>query len=396
MTAKKVTPVNHDTIVLKKIYHYKLTRFCVDSNGQKTYYDNNMRIPYSSGQQQKHSLIEEFLKLAEQEHAPSELFYEYDNSKDAKLNHKIFRITTDLRHLESYLRGHMYNVEEEKASKSKSKKKTAESETSEAPESEENGTQKLIYIRPSAFKISCLSPVHPKLSSTVQEAHVMVDRRGKQKCDIIITDSKTKEVFDDEKTKYMLENTNFNGAMHFKPSEANQNFLVSGVFEVTMEVDLKQLFKTRLSKYERTLPESVKNDLLSHGWYITKEKNIEYINPPDEFKEFILDHLPEAIFNFTSKTNQNRNYAVPELLAIAMTNDASEMPRIFTVDVNEDNKYFLTFNANDASITDHTTLFIDTIVAKNHGVLIDGDKFENLFPKTNAIETIKQYLISKF
>lgn len=374
MKNKKVTSVNHDTIFIRKMYHYKLTRFCVDSNGHKMYWDNNVRIPYSSGQQQKYALIEELLSLANEENAPSELIYEYDATKDGSLNHKVYRITTDLRHLESYMRGYMYN---------------------EDIKNDKGEDKKAIYVRNSPFKISCLSAVHPSLINVHTEAHVVVDRRGRSNCEITINDSKTKTPLTAEKTTELLKRGNFNGPLHFVPNSGNQGVLVTGFYQVDIEVNLKQLFKTRLSNYERTLPDAIKNDLLANGWYITKEKHTEYINPPNEFIEHLLKFLPEAILNFTSKTNQSRNYSVPELLSFAITNDAYELSRISTIEKNDDGKNTFTFNANENSISDHTSLFIDTVVARNHDITIDGDKFEDMFPKDSVVDTIKEYLISK-
>lgn len=77
--------MNNPFIYLRGLKHANFTVFCVE-NGQKNFYDPQfgVRMPYSSGQQVKRSIMESITNALNVEPAPIEFYSDVDKKKALK------------------------------------------------------------------------------------------------------------------------------------------------------------------------------------------------------------------------------------------------------------------------------------------------------------------------
>ena len=75
----------NNTIYIRTLKRAEHTVFCVE-NGQKTYYDPqfNRRIPYSSGQQVKRSIIDSLSSFLNENPAPTTFLFDVNKNGEMK------------------------------------------------------------------------------------------------------------------------------------------------------------------------------------------------------------------------------------------------------------------------------------------------------------------------
>ena len=76
-------------IYLRGLKHAAFTVFCVE-DGQKSYFDPqfNVRVPYSSGQQVKRSIMEQLIDILGVQPSPTKFFWDVDNNSSLKFEIK--------------------------------------------------------------------------------------------------------------------------------------------------------------------------------------------------------------------------------------------------------------------------------------------------------------------
>ena len=137
-------------IYLRGLKHAAFTVFCVE-DGQKSYYDPqfNVRVPYSSGQQVKRSIMEHLNDVLGVQPSPTEFYWDVD--KKGALKEGEVLSSCNPHYIDQLLGGWMRTPK--------------------------GGKEKAVKRR-SPFSISAMTPLHPLLAAVPKE-NVSFDRSDK-------------------------------------------------------------------------------------------------------------------------------------------------------------------------------------------------------------------------
>lgn len=128
-------------IYLRGLKHAAFTVFCVE-DGQKSYYDPqfNVRVPFSSGQQVKRSILEQLNDVLGVQPSPTEFYFDVD--KKGALKEGEVLSSCDPHYVDQLLGGWMRTPK--------------------------GGKEKAVKRR-SPFSISAMTPLHPLLAAVSKE-----------------------------------------------------------------------------------------------------------------------------------------------------------------------------------------------------------------------------------
>lgn len=134
-------------IYLRGCKHAAFTVFCVE-DGQKSFYDPqfNVKVPYSSGQQVKRSIMDKLNEVLNVEPSPTEFYFDVD--KKGALKEGEVLSSCDPHYADQLLGGWMRTPK--------------------------GGKEKAVKRR-SPFSISAMTPLHPLLASVPKE-NISFDR----------------------------------------------------------------------------------------------------------------------------------------------------------------------------------------------------------------------------
>jgi len=343
------------------------TRLCVGTDGQKTYTDpiTGKRLGYSSGQQQKYSLIEKFMELSEQKRGPVVIKKKLKKKKEVvEFGDFGADLGCNVNYLDVLLRGHMVSSENE----------------------EKKGT---IYKRTGPLSIESFCPVHPSLANITKTDFVTVDRSNNVfDVDYKIFDENNKELSVEEIKEFFEESGRSLSARHFVKSD--NEILISGLYRVSMEINTFALFNVPLNGYEKAFKPEVLAELKTAGWYENIINNKKYLSAPESIKNVVLEYLPKAILEYYSTSNQARNWTPPTLLGVLVSTDAKDVSKFATA-VKTDTestygKYRLQFNTD--KVSESGKVFIDDVFVDHFDVQISGDKYTEISKAEDAIRNL--------
>ena len=141
-------------IYLRALKHAEHTVFCVE-DGQKTYYDPqfNRRVPYSSGQQVKRSILQSVTDILNAPMAP--ITFNYSITKNNELENKEPWSPCNPAYVDQLLGGWM-------------RAKTAVGKTKNDGD-KDNSKENNVIKRRSPLSISAMRPIHPLLAGVDSE-----------------------------------------------------------------------------------------------------------------------------------------------------------------------------------------------------------------------------------
>jgi len=273
---------------LKKADH---TVFCV-GNGQKTYFDPqfNRLVPYSSGQQIKHSIVNRL--SVELNETPSPItFLSNVTTKKEITEGEVFG-TCDPSHFDQLLGGWMKAVK--------------------------GGKEKTIKRR-SPFSISAMRALHPLLAG-VNKEDVTFDRSDRPNNKVIVRGPKGDYLSEDD-IKILLENRDRSLVRKFIPDHRT----ITGLFVQDIAIDLRRLFCISLNIYEPEINQVTEDKLREDGWIETKNVFGNCLVAPPEVREKLIPAISKAIINWQITSNQSRTFSLMETLAIAVSNNAQKI-----------------------------------------------------------------------
>jgi len=278
-----------NTIYIRTLKRAEHTVFNV-SDGQKYYYDSqfNKRIPFSSGQQVKRSLIDSLCEAINQ--TPSPTTFLFDVIKQKELKEGEVYATCDPTYADQLFGGWM------KAAK---------------------GGKDRTLKRRSPLSISAMRALHPLLAGIISE-DATFDRSERPNNKVIVRDEKGNELSETQIVQF-LEGKDRSLSRKWIPD----NKRATGLFIFDIAIDLRRLFTVSLNSFEPEMSDSTIEKLKAEGW--TESENIfgSCLVAPKELRNKWIPGLAKAIINWRITSNQSRTFSLMDTLAISISDNAN-------------------------------------------------------------------------
>jgi len=277
-------------IYLRGLKHVNYSVFCV-TEGQKTYFDPQfgMSVPYSSGQQIKRSIIDEFMETIGEKQAP--ITFVSVKDKNGKIGEGEVYSTCDPSYKDLLIGGWM--------------------------QAKAGGTERSLKRR-SPLSISALTPLHPLLAGVPHE-NISFDRSDFPELHkIIVRDSSGNELTDEE-----IENALNGSNRSLLRKYIQDNKRATGLFVYDIAIDLRRLFCVPTNQFEPEISKEMIAQLERIGW--NKSENVfgECLVLPKEERDKMIPALAHALLNWHITSNQARTFSLMETLAVAISNNAN-------------------------------------------------------------------------
>ncbi len=278
-----------NTIYIRTLKRAEHTVFCV-ADGQKYYYDSqfNRRIPFSSGQQVKRSLIDSLCEAINQTPSPTTFLFDVNKQKELKEG-EVYG-TCDPTYADQLFGGWM------KASK--------------------GGTERTLKRR-SPLSISAMRALHPLLAGLEKEAGSF-DRSERPNNVVIVRDEKGNELSDDEIVS-VLEGKDRSLSRKW----LNASDRVAGLFVVDFAIDLRRLFTVSTNSFEPEMADATIEKLKNEGWRESKNVFGPCLVAPSGLREEWIKGLAKAIIDWRITSNQSRTFSLMDTLAISISDSAN-------------------------------------------------------------------------
>lgn len=278
-----------NTIYIRTLKRAEHTVFCV-ADGQKYYYDSqfNRRIPFSSGQQIKRSLVDSLCEAINQ--TPSPITFLFDVNKQKELKEGEVYGTCDPTYADQLFGGWM------KASK--------------------GGTERTIKRR-SPLSISAMRALHPLLAGLEKEAGSF-DRSERPNNVLIVRDEKGNQLNEDEIVAVLQGKDRSLSRKWLNASDR-----VAGLFVTDFAIDLRRLFCVSVNSFEPEMSESTIEKLRTEGWIESVNVFGPCLVAPKNLRTEWINGLAKAIIDWRITSNQSRTFSLMDTLAIAISDNAN-------------------------------------------------------------------------
>lgn len=337
-----------NTIYIRTLKRAEHTVFCV-SDGQKYYYDAqfNRRIPFSSGQQVKRSILDSISEVLNV--IPSPTTFLFDVTKQKELKEGEVYGTCDPSYPDQLLGGWM------KAAK---------------------GGKDRTLKRRSPLSISAMRGLHPLLAG-LDNDNASFDRSDRPNNKVIVRGADGKELSDDEIIGF-LEGKDRSLSRKWIPNQSR----ASGLFVSDIAIDLRRLFTVSLNSFEPEMSDETIDKLKSEGWIESKNIFGECLVAPKELREKWVKALAKAIVNWKITSNQSRTFSLMDTLAISISDNANLIAGSIRAKLSEE-------NSNKAQpIIDESLKNVDTFIS-----LQAGGYIQTKGEIADALEQAEQKLI---
>lgn len=278
-----------NTIYIRTLKRAEHTVFCV-SDGQKYYYDAqfNRRIPFSSGQQVKRSILDTVSEVLNV--VPSPTTFLFDVTKQKELKEGEVYGTCDPTYPDQLLGGWM------KAAK---------------------GGKDRTLKRRSPLSISAMRGLHPLLAG-IDNDNASFDRSDRPNNQVIVRDENGNQLSEDAIVEF-LGGKDRSLSRKWIPNQSR----ASGLFVSDIAIDLRRLFTVSLNSFEPEMSEETIAKLKSERWYESKNVFGDCLVAPKELREKWAKALAKAIVNWKITSNQSRTFSLMDTLAISISDNAN-------------------------------------------------------------------------
>ena len=278
-----------NTIYIRTLKRAEHTVFNV-SDGQKYYYDSQFgrRIPFSSGQQVKRSMIDSLCDSINQ--APSPTTFLFDVTKQKELKEGEVYGTCDPRYADQLFGGWM------KAAK---------------------GGKDRTLKRRSPLSISAMRALHPMLAGMDSE-NASFDRSERLNNKVIVRDEKGNELSEDQIVSF-LEGKDRSLSRKWIPD----NRRATGLFVFDVAIDLRRLFNVSVNSFEPEMSGSTIENLKNEGWVESVNVFGPCLVAPQAIRKQWVEGLAHAIINWRITSNQSRTFSLMDTLAVSVSDNAN-------------------------------------------------------------------------
>lgn len=279
-------------IYLRGCKHAAFTVFCVE-DGQKSYYDPqfNVRVPYSSGQQVKRSIMGKLNEVLNVEPSPTEFYFDVD--KKGALKEGEVLSSCDPHYVDQLLGGWMRTPK--------------------------GGKEKVVKRR-SPLSISAMTPLHPLLASVPKE-NISFDRSDRPNVHKVVVRDASGNVLTDEQVSNFLNGSDRSLYRKWIPD----NTRATGLFVYDVAIDLRRLFCVPTNQLEPEITSDMVETLKNDGWKVVNTVFGECLLMPKEQREKIIPAIADALIDWHITSNQARTFSLMETLAIAISDNANTL-----------------------------------------------------------------------
>ena len=279
-------------IYLRGCKHAAFTVFCVE-DGQKYFYDPqfNVRVPYSSGQQVKRSIMDKLNEVLNVEPSPTEFYFDVD--KKGALKEGEVLSSCDPHYVDQLLGGWMRTPK--------------------------GGKEKAVKRR-SPLSISAMTPLHPLLASVPKE-NISFDRSDRPNVHKVVVRDANGNVLTDEQVSIFLNGSDRSLYRKWIPD----NTRATGLFVYDVAIDLRRLFCVPTNQLEPEITSDMVETLKNDGWKVVNTVFGECLLMPKEQREKIIPAIADALIDWHITSNQARTFSLMETLAIAISDNANTL-----------------------------------------------------------------------
>ena len=292
-------------IYLRGLKHAAFTVFCVE-NGQKFYYDPqfNVRVPFSSGQQVKRSVLEKLNDILGVQPSPTEFYFDVD--KQGALKEGEVLSSCDPHYADQLLGGWMRTPK--------------------------GGKEKAVKRR-SPLSISAMTPLHPLLASLPKE-NISFDRSDRPNAHKVVVRDANGNVLTDEQVCDFLDGNDRSLYRKWIPD----NNRATGLFVYDIAIDLRRLFCVSTNQFEPEITADMVESLKSDGWIVVNTAFGECLLMPKEQREQLVPAIADALLDWQITSNQARTFSLMETLAVAISDNANTLAAAIRAKLIDDNE----------------------------------------------------------
>lgn len=292
-------------IYLRGLKHAAFTVFCVE-NGQKYYYDPqfNVRVPFSSGQQVKRSVLEKLNDILGVQPSPTEFYFDVD--KKGALKEGEVLSSCDPHYVDQLLGGWMRTPK--------------------------GGKEKAVKRR-SPLSISAMTPIHPLLSGLPKE-NISFDRSDRPNAHKVVVRDANGNVLTDEQVCDFLDGNDRSLYRKWIPD----NNRATGLFVYDVAIDLRRLFCVSTNQFEPEITADMVESLKADGWKVVNTAFGECLLMPKEQREQLIPAIADALLDWQITSNQARTFSLMETLAVAVSDNANTLAAAIRAKLIDDNE----------------------------------------------------------
>ena len=292
-------------IYLRGLKHAAFTVFCVE-NGQKFYYDPqfNVRVPFSSGQQVKRSVLEKLNDILGVQPSPTEFYFDVD--KKGALKEGEVLSSCDPHYVDQLLGGWMRTPK--------------------------GGKEKAVKRR-SPLSISAMTPLHPLLSGLPKE-NISFDRSDRPNAHKVVVRDANGNVLTDEQVCDFLDGNDRSLYRKWIPD----NNRATGLFVYDVAIDLRRLFCVSTNQFEPEITADMVESLKTDGWKVVNTAFGECLLMPKEQREQLIPAIADALLDWQITSNQARTFSLMETLAVAVSDNANTWAAAIRAKLIDDNE----------------------------------------------------------
>lgn len=292
-------------IYLRGLKHAAFTVFCVE-NGQKFYYDPqfNVRVPFSSGQQVKRSVLEKLNDILGVQPSPTEFYFDVD--KKGALKEGEVLSSCDPHYVDQLLGGWMRTPK--------------------------GGKEKAVKRR-SPLSISAMTPLHPLLSGLPKE-NISFDRSDRPNAHKVVVRDANGNVLTDEQVCNFLDGNDRSLYRKWIPD----NNRATGLFVYDVAIDQRRLFCVSTNQFEPEITADMVESLKADGWTVVNTAFGECLSMPKEQREQLIPAIADALLDWQITSNQARTFSLMETLAVAVSDNANTLAAAIRAKLIDDNE----------------------------------------------------------
>lgn len=292
-------------IYLRGLKHAAFTVFCVE-NGQKFYYDPqfNVRVPFSSGQQVKRSVLEKLNDILGVQPSPIEFYFDVD--KKGALKEGEVLSSCNPHYVDQLLGGWMRTPK--------------------------GGKEKAVKRR-SPLSISAMTPLHPLLASLPKE-NISFDRSDRPNAHKVVVRDANGNVLTDEQVCNFLDGNDRSLYRKWIPD----NNRATGLFVYDVAIDLRRLFCVSTNQFEPEITADMVESLKADGWKVVNTAFGECLSMPKEQREQLIPAIADALLDWQITSNQARTFSLMETLAVAVSDNANTLAAAIRAKLIDDNE----------------------------------------------------------
>ena len=292
-------------IYLRGLKHAAFTVFCVE-NGQKFYYDPqfNVKVPFSSGQQVKRSVLEKLNDILGVQPSPTEFYFDVD--KKGALKEGEVLSSCNPHYVDQLLGGWMRTPK--------------------------GGKEKAVKRR-SPLSISAMTPLHPLLSGLPKE-NISFDRSDRPNAHKVVVRDANGNVLTDEQVCNFLDGNDRSLYRKWIPD----NNRATGLFVYDVAIDLRRLFCVSTNQFEPEITADMVESLKADGWIVVNTAFGECLSMPKEQREQLIPAIADALLDWQITSNQARTFSLMETLAVAISDNANTLAAAIRAKLIDDNE----------------------------------------------------------